>query len=270
MSEDTELLFSIYKRIGKCKIYSSDEQFELARLAKNGDQKAKDKLISSNLRFVITCARKYIGQGVPLVDLIQSGMEGLVLAFDHYDPDRGYKFLSFAIWYIRRELLKAIYNTGRTIRYPITYISKITKIKRSLESFTKENNREPNDEEFLDLTGYTKEQYDLIQLNKSYCQSMDTPVTENSSTAISDTIPYEETPYQDEFTKDGIAQALKCLNPREYLVITKYYGLNGEVNHTIKEIAEELNICDERARQLRKGAIKKLKDKQINLLKTLL
>ena len=166
LNENSEVLKDFFKDISTYKIYTGEEQVQLAREAKQGNKSSREKLINSNLRFVITCAKKYAGQGVPLVDLIQSGLYGLCLAIDNYDPDRGYKFLSFAVWYIRREILKEIYNTGRTIRYPITYISKITKVKKAYEKFITENQREPTEEELIKIANVTQKQYNFALENK--------------------------------------------------------------------------------------------------------
>ena len=270
LNENSDILKDFFKDIDKYPMYSGDEQIELARKAKIGDSKAKDKLITSNLRFVVTCAKKYTGQGVPLLDLIQSGLYGLILAFDNYDPDKGYKFLSFAVWYIRREILREIYNTGRTIRYPITHISKITKVKKAYENFVNTYQREPTDEELIELTNLSQKQYKSAVMDKSYCQSIDTPITEDGSATIGDTLSEELPKFSDNFTKEAVSKSLSILNPREYKVITEFYGLDGESEHSIKEIAKEFGLGDERIRQIRKGAIKKLERRCGKVLKTLL
>ncbi len=270
LTENSNILKDFFKDINKYSIYSGEEQIELARKAKSGDKIAREKLITSNLRFVVTCAKKYVGQGVPLVDLIQSGLYGLILSIDNYNPDRGYKFLSFAVWYIRREILKEIYNTGRTIRYPITYISNITKVKKAYDKFVTENQRNPTDEELIKLTNLTQKQYDSTITNKSYCQSIDTPITEDGSTTLKDLLTEDIKPFSDTFTKDTINLVLKCLNSREYKVITEFYGLNGIKEKSIKDIALEMNLGDERVRQLRKSGIKKIKQRFSKTLKTLL
>lgn len=269
LSESSNILRDFFKDIDKYPIYSGDEQIQLAREALTGNEKSKEKLITSNLRFVITCAKKYTGQGVPLVDLINAGNYGLCLAIDNYNPDRGYKFLSFAVWYIRREILKEIYNTGRTIRYPITYISKITKVKKAYEDFLTRNQREPTDEELINIANITQKQYNSVTLDKSYCQPLDTPLADGSSTTIEDTLA-EEPSLIDNFAKETILKSLNCLNKREFKVITELYGLNGETERTIKDIAKEMNLGDERVRQIRKTAIKKLKEKKGKTLSTLL
>ena len=270
LNENSDILKDFFKDIDKYPIYSGEEQVELAKEALTGNEKSRDKLITSNLRFVITCAKKYVGQGVPLIDLINAGNMGLIQAIDNYDPERGYKFLSFAVWYIRREILKEIYNTGRTIRYPITYISKITKVKKAYESFISEHQREPTEEELIKLANITQKQYDSVVMDKSYCQSFDTPISDDGSTTLGDTIAEQTTPFTDVFTKDAISSALECLNPREYKVITEFYGLNGKYEKPIKEIAKEMNLGDERVRQLRKSGIKKLKARHGKTLQTLL
>jgi len=270
LNENSDTLKKFFKEVSKLPIYSGEEQIELARKAKSGDLKAREKLINSNIRFVITCAKQYTGQGVPLIDLIQSGIYGLTLSIDNYDPDRGYKFLSFAVWYIRREILREIYNTGRTIRYPITYISKITKVKKAYDNFVASNQREPTNEELLALTNLTQKQYDSVVMDKSYCQSLDTPITDDGKTTVEDTLSEEISPFTDVFTKESISKSLKILNEREYKVITEFYGLEGQEERPIKDIAKEMGLGDERIRQIRKGAVKKLQKRCGKILKTLL
>ena len=270
LTENSELLQKYFKDISKYPIYKGDEQIELAKQFKNGDLKARDKLINSNLRFVVTCAKQFVGQGVPLVDLISSGNLGLIQSIEKFDPDKGYHFISYAVWYIRREIMKSIYNTGRTIRYPITYISIITKVKKIYNDFISKNQREPTEEELIKMTNITEKQYNSVILNKSYCQSLDTPITEDGKSSIEDIIPEEVNPLSDLFTKESILNSLKVLNPREYKVITEYYGLNGNYEKTIKEIAKEMNLGDERIRQIRKEAVKKLNKRCGKTLKTLL
>lgn len=270
LTENSELLQKYFKDISKYPIYKGEEQIELAKKMRNGDKKAREQLINSNLRFVVTCAKQFVGQGVPLVDLINSGNLGLVQSVERYDPNKGYHFISYAVWYIRREILKAIYNTGRTIRYPITYITKITKVKKAYDDFLNKYQREPTDEELIKLTNITQKQYDSVVLNKSYCQSIDTPITEDGKTTIENTLIEEIRPFSDSFTKESISFALKTLNPREYKVITEFYGLDGQLERPIKDIAKEMGLGDERVRQLRKGAIKKLNKRCGKTLKTLL
>ena len=270
LTENSELLQKYFKDISKYPIYKGEEQMELAKRMRNGDNRAREQLINSNLRFVVTCAKQYIGQGVPLIDLIQAGNKGLVQSVERYDPNKGYHFISYAVWYIRREILRAIYNTGRTIRYPITYITKITKVKKAYDDFINKFQREPSDEELIKLTNITQKQYDSVVLNKSYCQSIDTPVTDDGKTTIENTLMEEIKPFSDSFTKESISQALKILNQREYKVITEFYGLDGQLERPIKDIAKEMGLGDERVRQLRKGAIKKLEKRCGKTLKTLL
>ena len=270
LNETSDILKDFFKDIDNYQIYSGEEQVKLAREALSGNSKSRDKLITSNLRFVITCAKKYTGQGVPLIDLINAGNYGLCLAIDNYDPDRGYKFISFAVWYIRREILREIYNTGRTIRYPITYISKITKVKKAYDDFVKKYQKEPTDEELIKLANITQKQYNSVVMDKSYCMSIDTPITDDGSTTIGDTLADTVSSFSDPFTKDAISKSLKCLNPREYKVITEFYGLDGNYERPIKDIAKEMNLGDERVRQLRKSGINKLKSRCSKTLKTLL
>ena len=270
LTENSELLQKYFKDISKYPIYKGEEQVELARQMRAGDKKAREKLINSNLRFVVTCAKQFVGQGVPLVDLINSGNLGLIQSVEKYDPDKGYHFISYAVWYIRREIIRSIYNTGRTIRYPITYISKITKVKKAFDDFVSKYQRKPTDEELIRLTNITQKQYNAVVLNKSYCQSIDTPVTEDGKSTVEDILTEDIKPFSDAFTRDAVSTTLKILNPREYKVITEYYGLDGQFERPIKEIAKEMGLGDERVRQLRKEAVKKLSKRCGKTLKTLL
>lgn len=262
LNENSELLQEFFKDINKYPVLTGDEQIELARKIKNGDKEARDKLITSNLRFIVTCAKQYVGQGVSLMDLIQSGIVGLCLSIENYDPDRGYKFLSFAVWYIRREIIKSIYNNGRTIRYPVSYIAKITKVKKEYDNFVTKNQREPTDEELIQVTNLSQRQYTSTIINKSYCQSFDTPISEDSDATLEDILVEPEKPFVDQFAKDTISDVLKILNNREYKVISEFYGLDGKEERSIKEIAKDMGLGDERIRQIRKSAIKKLRNKK--------
>jgi RNA polymerase primary sigma factor len=269
LNENSDTLKQYFKEINKYPILTSEQESKIAHEAKEGNTRARDKLINSNLKFVITCAKQYSGQGVSLMDLIQAGNLGLTEAVERFDPDRGYKFLSFAVWYIRREMIKAIYNTGRTIRYPVTYITKITKVKKAYDEFLTKNQREPTDEELIELTNLTQKQYNSTIIDKSYCQSLETPINEGNST-LEDLLTQDESSFSDTFTVDTINRALNVLNPKERKVVEEYYGLNGVPERTIKEIAKEMGLGDERIRQLRKNSIKKLNSRQGNILKTLL
>lgn len=270
LRENSDLLKKYFKDISLYPVLSSEKQIELSRKAKAGDEIARKKLIESNLRFVVTCAKQYSGQGVPLLDLINAGNLGLIQSIENFDPDKGYKFISFAVWYIRREILKAIYNTGRTIRYPITYISKITKVKKAYDKFLTDNSREPTDDELIELTDLTKKQYSKVISNKSYCESLDKSINEDGKTKLEDVLYEPSKPFSDVFTIETISKSLRILNPREYKVITEFYGLDGQEERAIKDIALEMNLGDERVRQIRKDAVKKLRRRFGNILKTLL
>lgn len=268
LNENSFLLQDFFKDINSYHYDSGEKQINLARKAQAGDERAREQLINSNLRFVVTCAKKYAGQGVPLIDLIQAGSLGLIQSLKNFNPDAGYTFLSFAVWYIRREILREIYNNGRTIRYPITYISNITKVKKAYDSFVAKNHREPTDDELLELTELSEKQYKSVLNGKTYCQSIDTPITEDKNTTLEDILPDEDS--TDNFTKDAIHDALIILNEREYKVITEFYGLDGKTERSIKDIAKEMGLGDERVRQIRKAAIKKLQQRRYRMLKALL
>lgn len=254
LNEKSDVLSDYFKEINKYKILSPEEEYNLAIKASEGDKYSKNLLINSNLRFVVTCAKQYVNQGVPLLDLIAAGNEGLVISVEKFKPEKGFRLLSFAVWYIRREILKEIYNNGRTVRYPITFISRVYKVKKACEKFSRENGREPTDDELLDLTNLTQKQYDKTILDKSYCQSLDTPLYEDIK--LQDVIPNNEG--EEDFIQDALLKCLETLNSREKKIIKEYFGI-GCPARKIQEIAEDLKLGPERIRQLKKSALEKLK-----------
>lgn len=270
LSETSEILTTYFRSIAHYPIYSALEQIQLAKEAKEGNIKSRDKLIFSNLRFAVTCAKKYIGQGVPLIDLIEAANLGLILSIKNYNPDKGIHFISFAVWYIRREILKAIYNNGKTIRYPITHISKMNKVKKITDSIFANEFRDPTKEEVLEKTDLTEKQYYSVIDNQINCQSIDSPITTDGKVTVENYIADESNPISDTFTREAVSNALKILNEKEYKVITEYYGLDGCNVKPVGEIARELNLGNERVRQIRKNGIKKLRKKCGGVLKSLL
>ena len=270
LNEPSEILASYFKSISRYPIYSAKEQIKLAREAQKGNKKAEEKLIFSNLRFVVTCAKRYIGQGVPLNDLIQAGNYGLILSIKNFNPNKKVHFISFAVWYIRRELLKAIYNTGRTIRYPVTYISRMNKIQKASDSFIAAEERIPSSEEILDMTKFSEKQYYGIIENQSQCHSMDNSFSDDGKITIENFIAEESDPISDTFTKEAINEALKVLNAKEYKIVTEYYGLNGNRVKSVNELSREMELGNERIRQIRKEAIRKLRRRCSGILKSLL
>lgn len=267
LNERSDILFDYFNDIKHFPIISVQAEKILAERAKNGDEEAKNTLIQSNLRFVVTCAKQYVNQGVPLVDLISAGNKGLVLALNNYCPEKGYRFLTFAIWYIRREILKEIYNNGRMIRYPITFISNITKVKKAYDKFIKDNDREPSEEELIELADISQKQYNALTLDKSYCQSIDTTLTEDSKTTLQEIIPDNSIDLDKNLITNEILQCINTLPAREMKIIKEYFGI-GCPSRKVQEIAEDLRIGPERVRQLRKSGLKKL-EKFKNILKPL-
>lgn len=255
LNEKSEILNDYLEDIKKYSLITPDVEKDLAIKAKNGDKEAKNRLIESNLRFVITCAKQYVNQGVPLVDLISAGNLGLNLALVNYDPDRGYKFFTFAVWYIRREILKEIYNNGRTIRYPVSYISNISKVKKAYDSFVLNNNREPTEEELIHLANISQKQLDSVLLDRSFCESLNTPVYEN--VLLEDVIEDDSTNTESSFVTNDLLKCINTLPERERKVIKEYYGI-GCPNKKIEELAQELRLSPERIRQIKKSGLRKM------------
>lgn len=255
LNETSDILSDYFKDIKDYSLLTPDLERDLIIKAKNGDTEARDRLIESNLRFVITCAKQYTNQGVPLIDLISAGNCGIILAIENYELEKGYRFLTFAVWYIRREILKEIYNNGRTIRYPITFISNINKVKKACDKFVHDNNKEPTDEELIELANITPKQFNSLNLNKSYCQSMETPIYENVK--LQEVIADEDDSLDRTFVTEYLLQCINTLPERERKVITEYFGI-GTPNRKIQEIAEDMGLSSERVRQIKKLGLKKL------------
>lgn len=256
LGERNQLIEDYFKDVSKCPTITNEEELKLAKEMKAGNIEAMQKLIKANLRFVITCAKQYVNQGVPLIDLIEAGNLGLIQACNLYDPDRGYKFISFAVWYIRREILKEIYNTSRTIRYPITFISKISKVKKAYDKFILDNNREPTEEELLELTNLTQEQYNKVLMDKSFCESIETPIKEDLT--LKDLLESSENIDNDDFVTEALLQFISRLNEREAKIVKESFGI-GCPQKKLKELGLELGLGPERVRQIRNSGIKKLK-----------
>jgi len=259
-----------FRDIYKYPLLTAEEEKKVCKLLKSEDTKeeAIDKLVKSNIRFVITVAKQYQGQGVLLSDLIMSGIEGLIESAHKFDPDRGYKFITFAVWYIRREVIKAIYNTGRTIRYPTSYICKLSKVTKAYDSFVNKNNREPNEKELLELTNLSQKQYQDVVNNQSYCTSIDLPAYDDSDSTVADLVPTSDidpvSSTDNSIIKEKIYSLLSSFGKREKDIFRLFFGLDcAKMNP--REIGELFGLVGERIRQLKNKVVEKIKkDKELN------
>jgi len=253
--------------IRKYPLLSREEELELARKVREGDTKAQDKLVRSNLRFVVSIAKKYVGNGVPLEDLINDGNLGLVKAAERFDPERGFKFISYAVWWIRQSILVSVSENSRMIRIPMNRVGlaqKATKLSRQLEQ---DLGRDPDAEELAKELGVTRAEIEEVTTFSQATLSLDQPVhDEGNETSFVDQIvddrnaPPDSGAYADSLKRD-MARALEALSDRERTILARYYGLNGVKARTLEDIGKEMGYTRERIRQIKEQAIDKLRSR---------
>jgi len=248
-------------------LLSRQDELELARRAREGDPAAREKLVRSNLRFVVSIATKSVGNGVPLEDLINDGNVGLVKAAERFDPERGFKFISYAVWWIRQSILVSVSENSRMIRIPMNRVGLAQKATKAARQLEQDLEREVNAEELAKELGVTKKEIEEVTTFSQSHLSLDQPVHEegNESTFI-DQIMDETTAspdtgaYADSLRRD-MARALESLTDRERTILTRYYGLSGVKARTLEEIGKEMGYTRERIRQIKEQAIDKLRSR---------
>lgn len=257
---------SVYLReINKIPLLTRKEEVELARRAKIGDPEAKDRLIKANLRFVVNVAKKYQNQGLTLSDLISEGNLGLITAVDKFDVDKGYHFISYAVWWIKQSILKAICEKSRMIRLPLNRANELLQIEKVKREIGSNKDGEADIEEIADFLDMDKSRInDLINASKEFV-SLETPLSsDKDANTISDLM--EDTKGADperiiidSTLQDSIKHVLSTLTEKEANVIKYRFGLNGERPHSLKEIGDKYNLTKERIRQIEKKAISRLR-----------
>ena len=250
------------KDISKIKMLTPEQEKEIGKLAKEGDRKAIDKLTTSNLRFVISVAKQYQGQGLDLIDLIQAGNTGLIEAANRFDVDKGYRFISYAVWWIRQAIIQALSDNSRTIRLPISQIHIIAKINKTISEFEQLHNRRPSNEELEKIVDIPAHKIDKIMSSESKVVSIDTPFKDEEEGTLVDVIPNTNSPKADniineEYKKKEINMLLNTLSDREHDVIRMYFGI-GCYPCTLDDIGEKFGVTYERARQIKESALKNL------------
>ncbi len=257
---------SVYLReINKIPLLTREEEVYLAREARDGSQEAKDKLIQANLRFVVNVAKKYQNQGLTLSDLISEGNLGLITAVDKFDVDKGYHFISYAVWWIKQSILKAICEKSRMIRLPLNRANELLQIEKVKREISSNKDGEADIDEIADFLDMDKSRItDLINASKEFV-SLETPLSsDKDANTISDLM--EDTkgadPEEvliDRTLQESIEQVLSTLTAKESDVIKYRFGLNGERPHSLKEIGDKYNLTKERIRQIEKKAISRLR-----------
>jgi RNA polymerase primary sigma factor len=252
--------------VGKIELISTEEESRLAKLVRMGDQEALDKLTRANLRFVISVAKQYQGQGMPLADLINEGNLGLMKAASRFDESKGFKFISYAVWWIRQTILQGLVDHARMVRLPLNKISLQNKVNEAYLNFMQEFEREPSADEIADLLGMKEKEVQAIMRLQNHHTSMDAPINgdEDDSMTLLDTLQAnrEDAPENElmsESLRKEIHNNLMTLSLREREVISAYYGLQNEQALSLEEIGYKLDLTRERVRQIKERALRRLR-----------
>ena len=251
------------QEIGKEELISVEEEVELAQRIKKGDRTALEKLTKANLRFVVSVAKQYQNQGLSLPDLINEGNLGLIKAAEKFDETRGFKFISYAVWWIRQAILQSLAEQARIVRLPVNKIGSINRINRAFARLEQEFEREPSSQEIAEmLEMFPEDVKDALKTN-GRTVSMDAPISSEEDNTMYDVLQSNDTPSPDrnlinESLAYEIERALSTLAPRESKVLKLYFGLGMKHPFTLEEIGEELNLTRERVRQIKEKAIKRI------------
>ena len=267
-NRESEALEKYLSEIGKEELLSADEEVELAQRIRKGDKKALEKLTKSNLRFVVSVAKQYQNQGLSLPDLINEGNVGLIKAAEKYDETRGFKFISYAVWWIRQSILQAIAEQSRIVRLPLNQLGSMNKINRMLTKFEQENERRPSVDEISEVIDIPEDKVDEA-INVSGRQvSVDAPFVDGEDNSLLDVLVNNDAPMADkqlviESLQAEIMDALKMLTIRERNIITAFYGI-GQPEMTHEEIGVKFGLTRERVRQIKEKAIRRLRSNTKN------
>ena len=263
-NRESQSLDKYLQEIGKVDLLTPDEEVELAKRIREGDQLALEKLTKANLRFVVSVAKQYQNQGLSLGDLINEGNLGLIKAAQRFDETRGFKFISYAVWWIRQSILQALAEQSRIVRLPLNRVGSLNKISKTFSEIEQKYEREPSPDELADVLDVTTaEVVDTMKISGRHV-SMDAPFVQGEENSLLDVLENdtEETPdsgLMNDSLRKEVQRALSTLTQREADVITLYFGLNGEHSMTLEEIGEKFNLTRERVRQIKEKAIRRLR-----------
>ena len=263
-NRESQSLDKYLQEIGKVDLLTADQEVELAKRIKAGDQIALEKMTKANLRFVVSVAKQYHNQGLTLGDLINEGNLGLIKAAQRFDETRGFKFISYAVWWIRQSILQALAEQSRIVRLPLNRVGSLNKISRTFSELEQKFEREPSPEELADvLEVTTAEVVDTMKISGRHV-SMDAPFVQGEENSLLDVLENdsEETPDSgliNDSLRREVQRALSTLTQREADVIALYFGLNGEHVMTLEEIGEKFGLTRERVRQIKEKAIRRLR-----------
>ena len=256
------------QEIGKEEMISTEEEVELAQRIRKGDKKALEKLTRANLRFVVSVAKQYQNQGLSLPDLINEGNVGLIKAAEKFDETRGFKFISYAVWWIRQSILQALADQSRIVRLPLNQTGTVNKINRALSKFEQEHERKPNVDELSEVIDLPMEKIGEAINANTYHVSVDAPFAEGDDNSLLDVIINENSPTADrqlvrESLQAEIKTALLSLNERERNVVEAFFGIN-QPELTLEEIGDKYGLTRERVRQIKEKAIRRLRNSTKN------
>ena len=263
-NRETASLDKYLQEIGKVELITADEDVELAQRIRQGDMAALEKLTKANLRFVVSVSKQYQNQGLSLPDLINEGNLGLIKAARRFDETRGFKFISYAVWWIRQSILQALAEQSRIVRLPLNKIGSINKINKTYAKLEQEFEREPNAEEIAEVLDLTEAEVKESMKNAGRHVSMDAPLVQDEDNNMydvlkSDEVVTPETQLLYESLRKEIDRAISTLTQREADVVRLYFGLNGGHPMTLEEIGEKFDLTRERVRQIKEKAIRRLK-----------
>jgi RNA polymerase primary sigma factor len=269
-NRESESLEKYLQEIGREDLLSTDEEVELAQRIRKGDRKALDKLTKANLRFVVSVAKQYQNQGLSLPDLINEGNLGLIKAAEKFDETRGFKFISYAVWWIRQSILQAIAEQSRIVRLPLNQVGSVNKINRILNKFEQENERRPSVDEISEQIDLPEEKVGEAMLANTRHVSVDAPFIDGEDNSLLDVLVNDDAPMADrqlviESLRSEISNVLQTLNERERCVIKAFYGI-GEPEMTLEEIGNKYGLTRERVRQIKEKAIRRLRGSTKNQL----
>ena len=274
-NRESDSLDKYLQEIGHEELISVEEEVELAQRIKKGDRKALEKLTKANLRFVVSVAKQYQNQGLSLQDLINEGNVGLIKAAEKFDETRGFKFISYAVWWIRQSILQAIAEQSRIVRLPLNQVGSVNKINKILSKFEQKNERRPSINEIAEKTDLPEDKIeDAIKVTGRHI-SVDAPFVDGEDNSLLDLLANTDTPTVDnELVKESlraeIADALQYLNERERNGIEAFFGIN-QMEMTLEEIGDKYGLTRERVRQIKEKAIRRLRNNTKNkMLKTYL
>lgn len=271
-NRESEALEKYLQEISKEELISVEEEVELAQRIKHGDRKAIERLTRANLRFVVSVAKQYQNQGLSLTDLINEGNVGLLKAAEKFDETRGFKFISYAVWWIRQSIMQALAEQSRIVRLPLNQVGWVNKINRAMNKFEQENERRPSVEELSDNVDLPIEKIDEAMSVNPRHVSVDAPFSESDDSSLLDVLVNDDAPTADrklvaESLKEEVSQALKSLSEREREIVKAFFGI-GQPEMTLDEIGMKFGLTRERVRQIKEKALRRLRSNtKRNILK---